>query len=942
MVAAGRFTAAAFEVDSTPSESASRSIVVSVWRLLRFLNLAYTCRHGVESELAEMRFAMGRWLALCGVIISACGANAADVITFESHVRPILKTHCFHCHGEEPKVEGQLDVRLARFLMKGGESGAAIVAGQHRDSLLWKRISSGEMPPGEKKLSEKEKQAIAQWINGGAKTARPEPESLSDDGITDDERAFWSFQPVRRPTLPSVKKSERVRSPIDVFLLARLEGAGQTYGDDADRVTFIRRATFDLLGLPPTPDEVDDFVSDEQPDACERLIDRLLASPHYGERWARHWLDVVGYADSDGYGEKDLERKWAFKYRDWLVRAFNADRPWDELIREQLAGDELLTPPLRGLTADDADKLVATGFLRMAPDGTGDAAVTQDVARNECVAETIKIVSTSLLGLTVGCAQCHSHRYDPISQVDYFRLRAVFEPALNWKDWKTPQQRLVSLWTPEQISLAKQCDADIKRLEKERLEKYEALSDKLREDSIAKLDDELKQRIRDAAKTLVAKRTLEQKKLLTDYPKAAIPVGTLLERNAKDEYKAITDEYAKLIDEQRKRRPVEDFAHCLHEPLQDKWPTTQLFFRGDFNQPKQEVAPGELAVLTSPGTPAIAIDDARVPTSGRRLAYARWLTSGQHPLVARVFVNRVWLHHFGRGLVGSPGDFGRLGETPSHPELLDWLAAEFVGTPTASGADHSENAGTLGDGAQWSLKRLHRVLMNSTAYRQSSRRRPDLEAVDPDNRWLGRMSVRRLESEIVRDAVLTVSGQITRKFFGEPIPITPDETGQIIVGVDTRDTAGRPTGKRVPLNGEEFRRSLYITVRRSMPLAMLETFDAAMLAPNCTLRTPSTGALQSLLLLNNDFIIQQSDVVADRIIRDIGHDRSRQIEWAWRLANGHRPDQTQVAAAQQFVSQQIEQFQESPDAKVKSTAEKRALASLCQALLISNGFLYVD
>lgn len=885
---------------------------------------------------------MGRWLALHGLLVSACGANADDIITFEGHVRPILKTHCFHCHGEETKVEGQLDVRLTRFLKKGGESGAAIVAGQHRDSLLWKRIASDEMPPGEKKLSEKEKRVIAHWIDGGAKTARPEPESLTDDGITDDERAFWSFQPIRRTPLPVVTQSERVRSPIDAFLLAKLEQAGQNFGEDADRITFIRRATFDLLGLPPTPEEVDEFLADEQPDAFERLVDRLLSSPHYGERWARHWLDVVGYADSDGYGEKDLERKWAFKYRDWLVRALNADRPWDELIREQLAGDEMLTPPFRGLAPDDADKLVATGFLRMAPDGTGDAAVAQDVARNECMAETIKIVSTSLLGLTVGCAQCHSHRYDPISQVDYFRLRAVFEPALNWKDWKTPQQRLVSLWTPEQVELAKLCDAEIKRLEKERLEKYEALSDKLREESIAKLDDDLKQRIRDAAKTPVAKRTAEQKKLLTDHPKAAIPVGTLLERNAKDEYKAITDEYAKLIEVQRKRRPVEDFAHCLSEPAQGKWPTTQLFFRGDFNQPKQEVAPGELAVLTAAGLPSIAVDDARVPTSGRRLAYARWLTSGQHPLVARVFVNRVWLHHFGRGLVGTPGDFGRLGESPTNPELLDWLAAEFVGNVTEATDDRGPQANMLDAGSRWSLKRLHRVLMNSTAYRQSSRRRPELEVVDPDNRLLGRMSIRRLESETVRDAVLSVSGQINRKFYGEPIPVAPDETGQIIVGVDTRDTAGRPTGKKVPLNGEEFRRSVYIAVRRSMPLAMLETFDAATLAPNCTLRTPSTGSSQSLLMLNNEFIIQQAEAFADRVAQLAGNDRGQQLDCAWRLAHSHRPDPSQLAAAGQFMSQQVEQFKTSPDPKIKAASERNALASLCQALLISNGFLYVD
>ncbi len=893
-------------------------------------------------------------LIVAAMLNAAC---AADAPVFETHVRPILKTHCFHCHGEEQKLEGKLDVRLARLMVKGGESGTAIVAGQRAKSLLWKKIAADEMPPGDKKLSEKEKLIIGQWIDVGAKTARPEPESLSDDGITDDERAFWSFQPITRPPLPRVKNVDRVDSPIDAFLVAKLEQAGLGYSDEADRLTLIRRASFDLLGLPPTPAAVDAFVADQEPGAFERLIERLLASPQYGERWARHWLDVVGYADSDGYGEKDLERKWAYKYRDWLIRALNEDRQWDELIREQLAGDEMLTPPFRGLSPDAADKLIATGFLRMSPDGTGDAAATQDVARNECVTETIKVVSTSLLGLTVGCAQCHSHRYDPISQVDYFRMKAVFEPALNWKEWKTPAQRLVSLWTPEQVALAAKCDAEIRRLEKERLDQYEALSEKLREDSIAKLDEDLKQRIRDAAKTPVAKRTSEQKKLLTDHPKAAIPVGTLLERNAKTEHKAITDKYAKLIDEQKSQRPKDDFAHCLTEPTQAKQPATQLFFRGDFNQPKQEVAPGELAVLASSATPAIPLDDDKLPTSGRRLAYARWLTSGQHPLVARVFVNRVWMHHFGRGLVASPGDFGRLGEMPSHPELLDWLASEFIGESrlslresTPSAATSSEDVtsatpsfrGAKADTQQWSLKRLHRVLLTSAAYRQSSRRRSDLDAVDPDNRLLGRMPIRRLDAETVRDAVLFVSGHYNDKFYGAPIPVTPDETGQIMVGVDTRDGAGRPTGKKVPLNGEEFRRSIYITVRRSMPLAMLETFDAATLAPNCTQRTSSTVASQSLLMLNNEFIMQEAAAFADRVAALSDSNLKSRIETAWRLAHSHQPTPEQTQSAISFVEQQQALFAGSTDAKTKPLAERRSLASLCQALLISNGFLYVD
>ena len=865
-------------------------------------------------------------------------ANASPL--FESHVRPILKTHCFQCHGEDVKPEAKLDLRLARLIAKGGESGPAFVAGKHAESLLWKRLAAGEMPPGEKKLSEKERRIIAAWIDAGARTARPEPEAIADDDVTEEERSFWSFQPILRPQVPAIRHPQsQVRNPIDTFLLARLEQDQHSFSDEADAVTLARRATFDLLGLPPTPEEVDEFLADREPGAYERLLDRLLESPHYGERWTRHWLDVAGYADSDGYGEKDLERKYAYKYRDWLIRAINADRPWDELIREQLAGDELLLllnsasegkPALRGkapveyrgLTPQQAEMLIATGFLRMGPDGTGDAAVNQDAARNECLAETIKIVSTSLLGLTVGCAQCHSHRYDPISHVDYHRMRAIFEPALDWKNWRSPNARLISLWTAEQNVLVAKFDAEIKRLEQERAEKIEELAAGFREKNMEGLPDELKDNIREAYKTPIAKRTAEQKQLLADHPKAAVGVN-LIDRNLKEEHKAITDQYAKLITAQRTARPADNYAQCLTE-VPGKISPTFLFLRGEFAQPKQEVAPGELSVLSPSSSHPIPLDDENLPTSGRRLAYARWLTNGQHPLVARVFVNRIWMHHFGRGLVATPGDFGRLGEQPTHPELLDWLADEFM----RSG---------------WSLKKLHRLLMISTAYRQSSRRRPELDIADPDNRLLGRMSIRRLEAETVRDAMLAVSGELTVKLFGTPIPVTPDETGQIIVGVDTRDTAGRPTGKKVPLNGEEYRRSVYITVRRTMPLAMLETFDAATLAPNCAIRTPSTVAPQSLMLMNNEFAADQADSLADRIAREAGSVPAAQVRLAWRLTLAREPTDAQVQSAVAFLTEHADQFAAQPaDKKNSVTPAQRALSSYCQALLISNGFLYVD
>jgi hypothetical protein len=358
-----------------------------------------------------------------------------------------------------------------------------------------------------------------------------------------------------------------------------------------------------------------------------------------------------------------------------------------------------------------------------------------------------------------------------------------------------------------------------------------------------------------------------------------------------------------------------------------KVPVTHVFHRGDINSPRDTVQPGELSVLEREEVVElmkIPVDDPAVPTTGRRLAYARWLTSGQHPLVARVLVNRFWLHHFGRGIVATPGDFGVLGDRPTHPELLDWLAARF-----------------MQDG--WELKRFHRLLLTSAAYRQSSQRRHELEAVDPDNAFLGRMNLRRLEAETVRDAMLMASGRLTTKLHGKSVPVTPDELGQVIVGVDTRDGAGRPTGKVVPLGEEEFRRSVYVQVRRSLPLSMLEAFDAPMLTPNCELRTQSTVAPQSLLLMNNGFVLSQASYLATRIVPQAGADPRAQIELAWQRVFGKFPSPTELAAAEEFLAAQTQEFEATKSsAKDAPLPATRALASLCQALFGSNQFLYVD
>jgi mono/diheme cytochrome c family protein len=863
-------------------------------------------------------------LLAVGSVCASLGAAETPKLTFEHDVRPILKVHCFRCHGDEAEHEGSLDLRLVRLMQAGGDSGPAVVAGKAGESLLVQRIADGEMPPKGSRLPETDLATIRTWIEQGANTAGPEPQSLADfDGITRAERAFWSFQPIGSPAIPVLDNTAELRSPIDAFLRAKLKEHDADFSPEADRLTLVRRAYFDLLGLPPTPAEVAEFLGDESPDAWERLIDRLLARPQYGERWGRHWLDVAGYADSDGYSEKDLERKYAYKYRDYVVRSLNADKPWNAFLREQLAGDELLTPPYTNLSPEQADLLAATGFLRMAPDGTGDASVDQQQARNDVLAETLKIVSSSTLGLTVGCAQCHNHLYDPIPQADYYRLRAIFEPGYDVQNWRAPGSRVVSLWTNETRATAKAIDDQIKALAAEKKTELEKIVSEVFESELEKLPEEQRAAARQARETAVKNRTSEQKQILKDHPSLNV--------NASSVYlygrKRLAD-FNKLYDTRtadlQAQRPQEDFVPCLTE-VPGKIPTSHVFYRGDITQPKEEVSPASLRVISRSAN-IIPTDDPELPTSGRRLALANWLTSGEHPLTARVLVNRSWMHHFGRGIVATPADFGQLGARPTHPELLDFLASRF-----------------MHDG--WNLKKLHRTLMSSAAYRQTSRRNDKLADSDPDNNLLGHMSIRRLEAEVLRDSILAASGKLNYAMFGKPVPVTPDDVGQVIVGVDTRDGAGRFVGKRPEIGAEAFRRSVYVQVRRTLPLSMLEAFDAPLLTPNCDLRSQSTVAPQALLLMNNEFVVAQSLAMAQRVQAEAGGDRAEQVRLAWRLTLASSPDDSELQAALDFLGTlQAELAMEAKAAKDKSLPEPatRALASFCQALVSSNAFLYID
>lgn len=752
--------------------------------------------------------------------------SASDVLTFETDIRPILKAYCLDCHGGTDKPSGGLDLRLRRFMAAGGDSGASIQPGSPAESVLIRRMVDGEMPPGEKKVPAEKIQIIGRWIAAGAPTAKDEPLTIDPGiGITNEERAYWAFQPIRRPDVPAVKAADRVRTPIDAFVLAKLEAAGLTINADADRFTLLKRAYFDLIGLPPSPAETQAYLNDPSPNAYEAMIDRLLESNHYGERWGRHWLDVAGYADSEGDGNVDTVRPYIYKYRDYVIRSLNADKPLNQFLIEQLAGDEMTKPPYKDISPETTELLIATGFLRMAADPTASGQGDPETSRNLVVADTIKIVSSSLLGLSVGCAQCHDHRYDPIPQADYYRMRAVFEPALNVKSWVIPRDRVISLYTEAQRAKATEVEAEAGKLQTAYNEKQTKLVEEAFEKALEKFPEDQRVMLRTAFKTPDDKKTDEQKQLVATNPGLKVDPGVLYQFN-----EAASNDLKKdmaVIQAKRGEKPVEDFISVLTEPAGEP-PVTSIFHRGDHREPTTPVKPGDLTIASPPGQRfEIADRDGALPSSGRRLAWAKHLVDGQHPLLGRVLANRIWLHHFGRGIVDTPGEFGILGTRPTHPELLDWLASEL---PSQG----------------WSMKRMHKLLMTSSAYRQSSQR-SDASMVDSDGSLYSRFSVRRLEAEIVRDRMLATCARLDRTQFGPPVEVIEDFAGQVHVKDDSA------------------RRSVYIQSRRSKPVSLLTAFDAPVMAVNCDRRTTSTVAPQSLMLMNGDFTLKQAEHLAKRL-----------------------------------------------------------------------------
>jgi len=796
-----------------------------------------------QMALAEGLFPAVVWFLVlwAGSLVSARADGGGD-LTFEKDIRPIFRTHCYDCHGATEKLEGNLDLRLVRFMARGGESGPAIVAHAPEQSLLLSRLRAGEMPPEANRVPDEEIATIEKWIAAGAPTARAEPETIGPGlGVTEEERSFWSFRPLVAPPVPDIIDSRRVRTPIDAFVLEAMP-EGLSFLPDASRPALIKRAYFELIGLPPSPGEMARWLAVPGENWFGDLIDHLLSSPHYGEHWARHWLDVAGYADSEGHTEKDQNRDWAWQYRDWVIRALNDNKPFSRFIIEQIAGDELAGVKEGEWTPAQRDLLAATGFLRMAADGTGSGA-DEPADRNRVIADTLRIVCTSVLGLTVHCAECHDHRYDPIPQSDYYALRAIFEPALDLQNWKPPEDRLVSLYTEADRRGAAKIEEKVQETTRQRdVERAEYLEKALMAE-LEKHPEELHGVLRAAFEVKAKERSDEQLKLLRDYPKIEkLTKGSLYLYIP--EWRTKRDAWVETIAAVEAEKPPQNFVRALVEPP-GHMPQTKLFHRGLIDQPRQTVLPAGLTATTGDGiAQRFPENDASVPTTGRRLAFARWLTSGKHPLVGRVIVNRVWMHHFGAALVGTPADFGKLGTPPTHPELLDWLAAEFA----RSG---------------WNFKQLHRLMIMSTVWRQASF--PPAQSaegaaessqgitessppVDPANRYLARRSMVRLGAESIRDRMLTCAGGLTKDLYGPPQGLKADYRGQTIV------------------DGDPNRRSIYVRVRRTQPLDMLHAFDAPVMETNCERRSSSTVPTQALMMMNSEFAYAQAGNVAARAV----------------------------------------------------------------------------
>lgn len=862
---------------------------MDLWRGLRQLSMKKLSQYGYSTRcrslLGTLLFLGSTWS-----MVPAMAATEADVAFFDQSVHSILEKHCLECHGAGKSLRGGLRLSSREGILTGGDQGPAVQLDQPEKSLLLDMISyrddHHQMPP-DGKLSDADRATLTEWIRKGL-PYNPEREIRGNTGeheapqfknkVNDETRAYWAFQPIRKPTPPQVQDATWSANPIDAFIHARLSEKKLSPNPSALPRDLVRRAYYDLTGLAPSLVDVERFASHPTSEAWQRLVDQLLDSPQYGEKWGRFWLDLVRYAETNGY-ERDNPKPEVWRYRDYVIRAFNNDKPYNQFILEQLAGDELdeVTP----------DSLIATGFQRLGI--WDDEPVDAEQAYYDTLDDVVATTGQVFLGLTINCARCHDHKIDPLPQRDYYKLTAFFHNTLKNIRESTFKKHAFTLNTTVPIA------DEVERAEHARKMRERQEEMRTRKEEIDALEKRIEAVFSNPEKEDAADERTRQT-LLTKKAREA------LGKEEAARYKSLREDFEKL-----KKRNVPPLTSAL--AIQENGPQapeTHVFIRGNCHVPGDKVEPGFPEVLGFPD-PHIPAPAPGAKTSGRRRVLAEWIASEKNPLTARVLVNRVWQFHFGRGIVRSPSDFGQIGDAPTHPELLDWLAATF-----------------MEEG--WSLKKLHRRIMTSQAYRMASTGRPDALNVDPNNDLFWRFDMRRLTAEEIRDSILQLSGVLNLKQGGPWIynPI-PDEV---------LATASRPDHAWGHSPEEEAnRRSIYIHVKRSLAEPFLKAFDQADTDTSCPVRFATTVPTQALTMINSEFMNSQAEKLAHRLIKEAGSDTRSQVRLALSLATSREPVPFEV-------NESLKLIQRLQAEHGLSTEE--ALNRFCLMTLNLNEFLFID
>jgi hypothetical protein len=937
-----------WERDCVRSISSALESIQALWIPGQTLLLVGRAAAGPLDTAALLRFRLRRAARFPALVLIFAGAFAGSAAgtapDFSREVRPLLEKHCFKCHGPE-KQKGGLRFDTKEGAFKAGESGdKAIVPGHAKKSRLIKLVSSKDdaerMPSKGAPLSAAQVNLLKRWIDNGAEwseaVASTSVVARSEMIVTDEDRKHWSYLPLKSPPLPAVKRAASVPTPVDRFIIARLAEKKLVPSPPADARKLVRRIYFDLSGLPPTPEQIETFVQAHARDsksAVAFLVDQLLASPHYGERWARHWLDVVRYADSDGQ-EGDADRRTAHHFRDFVIRSLNDDLAFDTFVRWQLAGDEL--------EPDNPQAIAATGFIVAGTHAVlADNLMEEERTRERFndLDDMITTTGVAMLGLTLGCARCHDHKYDPVPRRDYYRILSAFNGGDRAEVPLVPLEKVrryreaEGKWRGEFDTAKKHLDDWLKEAKKP----HETAARHTKIDAL-KISDDEKALLKNSPDAKEAKDLAERfSKELKVEDKDFRPLLS-------DEERGEWDTREKALKAVEARKPEALPTALAFADFSAKARETFLLARGDFRAKSEPVELGFLTALTRGKTPAdywaaARSENRRSDSTQQRRALAEWMTDLDHgagALVARVIVNRVWQHHFGQGLVRTVNDFGARCDPPTHPELLEWLTSEFVR-------------------GGWKLKPLHRLIMTSATYGQrsdgaaeswgygkASANTPALRhsntpaAIDPDNRLLWRRRPQRIESEILRDSMLAVSGTLNPEMFGPAVkvPIPPE-------AIQARNMTD-PYPKDLKDTPATRRRSVYMFHKRVVQQPLMQAFDGPDAQASCGRRENTTVAPQALALLNDKFVRARSIDFAERVGKEAGAKPEAQVRLAWRLALGREPSAGELESGTAFINARLQQRSTRDSGKPETDLQNLALADFCQAIFALNEFIYVD